>query len=130
MQERVVVLVAHGDGDGPNLDGEAAHGLNLVERHDERAVDAHEAPGGQLFLHRLEAHEREQGAGRAFEVNFDVILEALDVKNVAEGDAHQLVLGLEEEVLFFVGASGGGGAGVLAGELSIGAGLAPDKYMA
>ena len=35
LQKRLLVLVADGDGNGPNLHGETTHGFDFIERDDE-----------------------------------------------------------------------------------------------
>ncbi len=40
LPKSLFILLAHGDGFGADLHGEAAHRLDFVEGHNERAVDA------------------------------------------------------------------------------------------
>ena len=94
-------------------------------------MHAHKAPDGQLFFHRLEAHEGKQGAGCTFEVHFHVILQAFDVEDIAEGHAYQLIFGLKKEVFFLLRTIRTGSAGGRGRELGVGAGFAggPQKLL-
>lgn len=77
----------------------ALDGLHLRRLDDVRPVNPHEAVRRQLLLERLEVHERENGTGLVVDVDFDVVLQPLDVGDALQFDLLQPVLGPQEDAL-------------------------------
>ena len=76
-------------------------------------MDAHELGGGQVVLHLFHREQGDDGL-LTLKVNLQVFAHALDVADVADGDAHHAVVGLDED-----GAVGLHGAALLLGRVRV-----------
>lgn len=93
-----VVLVVVADGHrGVTLEDDVVlfYLADLVQVDDERAVDAHELAGRQMFLNLLHAQQHDNGLIPVVAGDAQVFAHGLDIEDVLDVDAHNLVVALD-----------------------------------
>ena len=92
----ILVVVGHGDVLVAEDDAQAVDRLHLGHVDDIAAVGAQELGVGEVVLQTLHGHERHHLLTR-LQVEAYVVLQSLDIENIVEVEAQQLVFALHKE---------------------------------
>ena len=98
--ERLFVIIGNGDIGFPEHDSVPLDDRDFGRLHNKRTMHAHKTALGEHLLYAFHAYERHYGLRLSLQVNFDIIFQPFDIKDLVQVNLLQFIIALHKYMVY------------------------------